>query len=239
MTNTGSTMVLIHGAWHGAWCFEKIIPLLQAQGQRVLAPDLPRQGVTIGLTDYVNTVLEVVSAQTQPVILLGHSLGGMIISQVAERVPEKIASLIYLAAYVPRHGQSLWAIAENAASAHLSPYLKINEKKREIDLEKKPAVERVLAHRCHAVDQEKLMARLRPQALQPFMDTVTLGVGFASVPKRAIICEDDRVIAASDQIRMAENGGASLTFLDADHSPFYACPTQCVSAILMERPTHV
>ena len=100
-----STFVLIHGAWHGAWCWKKIIPLLEKEGHNVEAPELPGHGnhkvpiAEISLQLYVDYVCQVIDSQSEPVILVGHSLGGCTISQAAENRPEKIKALVYLSAF--------------------------------------------------------------------------------------------------------------------------------------------
>ncbi len=91
-----STYVLVHGAWHGSWCWEKVVPLLEQAGHQVEALDLPGHGQDktpireITLAAYTNRVCETLDAQAEPVILVGHSLGGMVITQAAEERPAKI-----------------------------------------------------------------------------------------------------------------------------------------------------
>jgi len=87
-----STYLLIHGAWHGGWCWRKVVPLLEAKGHRVLAPDLPGHGndatptATVTLKSYTDRICEIASEQNEPAILAGHSMGGIAITQAAERV---------------------------------------------------------------------------------------------------------------------------------------------------------
>ncbi len=106
------TIILIHGAWHGSWCFDRIIPTLQALGHKVIAPDLPGHGnskenmADQTLEKYVAFVLGILDAQPEPVILAGHSMAGMIITEVAERRPEKVKKLVYMNAFLPLPGQS-------------------------------------------------------------------------------------------------------------------------------------
>lgn len=85
-----STYLLVHGAWHGGWCWRKVVPLLEAQGHKVLAPTLPGHGedktpaAAVTLRSYADTICRLAGAQTKPVILVGHSMGGIVITQAAE-----------------------------------------------------------------------------------------------------------------------------------------------------------
>ena len=84
-----STYVLVHGSWHGAWCWHKIIPLLEQAGHQAIAVDLPGHGRDwtdardVSLQSYVESVCDILDAQPEPVILVGHSRGGIVVSQTA------------------------------------------------------------------------------------------------------------------------------------------------------------
>ena len=107
--------VLVHGGWQGAWCWDKVVPLLQAAGHSVYAPTLTGLGEQaalltpeIGLDTHIQDVVNLIETKDlQQVILVGHSYSGMVITGVADRVPDRIAHLVYLDAVVPRDGQSL------------------------------------------------------------------------------------------------------------------------------------
>jgi pimeloyl-ACP methyl ester carboxylesterase len=107
--------VLVHPAWLGGWCWRKTAPLLRARGHDVHAPTLTGLGERahlvrrdIGLATHVEDVVNVLEFEDlRGVILVGNSSGGMVITGVAERAPERIAQLVYLDAFVPEHGQSL------------------------------------------------------------------------------------------------------------------------------------
>jgi pimeloyl-ACP methyl ester carboxylesterase len=107
--------VLVHGGWIGAWCWYKVVPLLQAAGHSVYTPTLTGVGEQaalltpeIGLDTHIQDVVNLIETKDlQQVILVGHSYSGMVITGVADRVPERIAHLVYLDAVVPRDGQSL------------------------------------------------------------------------------------------------------------------------------------
>ena len=97
-----STFVLIHGAWHGAWCWYKVTPLLQSRGHRVHTPDLPALGIdrtplpSSSLQCYTDRVCKTLNACDEPVYLVGHSMGGLVISHAAEAMPQKVKMLVYL-----------------------------------------------------------------------------------------------------------------------------------------------
>jgi pimeloyl-ACP methyl ester carboxylesterase len=108
-----ATFVLVHGAWHGGWCWGKVAPLLRAAGHDVHAPTLTGLGERAHLltpaTDletHVRDVLGVLACEDlHDVVLVGHSYGGVVITAVAGRMPERLAHLVYLDAFVPEEGQ--------------------------------------------------------------------------------------------------------------------------------------
>ncbi len=111
----GATFVLVHGAWHGGWCYARVAELLRARGARVFTPTLTGLGervhlasTAITLTTHVADVVNVLRYEDlNGVVLLGHSYGGMVISGVVEAVPERIAALVFLDAFIPESGQWL------------------------------------------------------------------------------------------------------------------------------------
>ena len=108
--------VLVHGAWHGGWCYDLVAQRLRSQGHDVYAPTLTGLGErshllneNIDLHTHIQDVLNVIKWQDlDQFVLCGHSYGGMVVSGVADVVPDKIANLVYLDAYVPRDGESIW-----------------------------------------------------------------------------------------------------------------------------------
>ena len=112
MENT-KTFVLVHGSWQGAWSWDGVRDALRAHGHRVIAPALPGRGDIaedrswIGHDDYVQAVMAALDTNDAgPVVLAGHSLGGAVISQVADRRPDRVARLVYCAAFVLEDGES-------------------------------------------------------------------------------------------------------------------------------------
>lgn len=107
------TIVLVHGSWHGEWCWARVRPFLESAGHRVEAPCLVGMGERVdeispktGLLAHIAQVAELCRRQPEPVVLAGHSYAGLIIEAVAHRNPSRIAGLVHLDPLVPRDGQS-------------------------------------------------------------------------------------------------------------------------------------
>lgn len=110
-----ATFVLVHGGWHGGWCWKRVTPHLQAVGHVVYAPTLTGLGERshlaspeINLSTHIQDILNVlIYEELTDVVLVGHSYSGMVIAGVADRAPERVTGLVYLDAFVPEDGQSL------------------------------------------------------------------------------------------------------------------------------------
>lgn len=110
-----ANFVLVHGSWRGGWVWERCASLLRAKGHRVHAPTLTGfgershlVGSPINVSTHIDDVLNAIKfEQLDDVVLCGHSYGGMIITAIADAIPEKIASLVYLDAFLPANGDSM------------------------------------------------------------------------------------------------------------------------------------
>jgi|APSaa5957512535_1039671.scaffolds.fasta_scaffold31022_2 pimeloyl-ACP methyl ester carboxylesterase len=114
-----ANFVLVHGAWHGGWCWKHVAPLLRAAGHNVFTPSLTGLGsrlhlahAGISLDTHISDIIGVInSEELENVILCGHSYGGMVVTGVGECVPEKINTIIYLDAFMPEDGDSMISFA--------------------------------------------------------------------------------------------------------------------------------
>ena len=114
--------VLVHGAWHGGWCWRDVAALLRAQGHTVFTPTMTGNGERlhqshhgVTLETHIRDVVGVIEAEElNDVVLVGHSYGGMVITGVADRLPGRLAQLVYLDAFVPEHGDSLVSLIQPA-----------------------------------------------------------------------------------------------------------------------------
>jgi pimeloyl-ACP methyl ester carboxylesterase len=120
-----STFVLVHGAWHGGWCWGRVSPLLRAAGHAVYAPTLTGLGErahllapSVDLQTHVQDIVGVLEYEDlKSVILVGHSYGGMVISGVADRASQHVSQLVYIDAFLPAPGQSVLDLVAPQRSA--------------------------------------------------------------------------------------------------------------------------
>jgi pimeloyl-ACP methyl ester carboxylesterase len=227
------SFVLVHGAFQDGRAWAAVEERLEAQGHAVTVVDLPgrnatgpaAQAVTFG--DYVATVRAAVEAAPEPVILVGHSFGGMTISRVAEEAPDRVARLVYVAAYVPVSGESMQALAE---SDHDNGFTA-----ESFVVAADYASASILAADQVGIflndgmpdQQAALGPAMLNEPLGPIGTPVELGAAFAGVPKADIRTLRDRAVSPELQTRMIERGGiAEVSDIDAGHLPFVTRPDE-------------
>lgn len=234
-----STYVLIHGAWHGSWCWDKVVPLLKEEGHKVEAPDLPGHGrdktpiPEISLQAYADRACQVLDAQTEPVILVGHSMGGVVITQAAEYRPEKIKTLVYLSAFLPRNGESMLQLAGRDAEALIRPNLIMAEDQSYVTI-RDEAIKEAFYEDCSDADVARAKSLWVPQAAAPRTTPVnTTEEKFGSVRRAYISCLRDKAIGPASQERMYKALPCEkVVSMDTSHSPFFSSPKALVSHLL-------
>ena len=228
-----ATFVLVHGAFHGAWCFVKLVPELEARGHRALAFDLPAQGddetpvELCSLGGNAGRIAEVVTALSEPVILVGHSLGGISIAAAAELVAERIRRLVYLCAFLPKDGDSIASLsALPAAKKESGP----KAFARSADGLTMSAVPEMAPGRfysdCSAADIAYALPRFRPQPMAVQKTPVRLSAErYGRVPRAYIECLDDRAVSLGLQRAMvAASPCDPVISFATGHSPFFSAP---------------
>lgn len=228
-----STFVLVHGGWNGGWCWEKVVPLLEEAGHGVEAPDLPGLGddrtpiPEASLQSYVDRITQVLDAQPEPVVLVGHSSGGAVISQAAEQRPEKVKLLVYLAAFLLRDGETLFSAAEDETGSLVLPNLVMSEDGSSATIREDVIVE-ALFHDCPDEDAKRAKSRFVPQALAPFATPLALTEGnFGRVPRTYIETLQDRAVSPPFQKEMYERLPCQkVVSMDTSHSPFFSAPEE-------------
>ena len=234
-----STYVLVHGAWHGAWCWDKLTPFLRQAGHQVITFDLPGQGqdttplseVTLDL--YVRRVGEVLVAQREPVILVGHSMGGIVLSQVAERYTAKIEKLVYLTAYLLQDGESLFQIGQSDIDSLVSPNAIADETGTYLFIPSEKLKEIFYAD-CSDEDIARAKILVGPQAIRPLATPVHVTPeNFGRIPRVYVECLRDRAITPPCQRQMYTASPCEKVFtLDTCHSSFFSAPEELSTLLL-------
>jgi pimeloyl-ACP methyl ester carboxylesterase len=228
-----SHFILIAGAWHGSWCWKRVAPLLRAQGHLVDTPQLPAMGADNGdprqvtLTSWARFVADLVAAAPEPVVLVGHSRAGVVISQAAELVPDRIRRLVYLAAYLLPGGRTMAAEALADPDSLVAPNMIPADSGVTCTL-RADVIREAFYTRCTDADAEWAMAQLRPEPLKPLVTSPRISSeGFGRVPRAYIECTADRAISLESQRRMQTALPCDPVFaLEADHSPFISRPAE-------------
>lgn len=218
-----TTFALVHGGWHGAWCWELVAPLLRGRGHGVVAMDLPCDDPTADFDSYADVVCDALGGTDDDVVVVGHSLGGLTIPLVAARRP--VRHLVYLCALVPDIGRS-WAdqVADepDMMCAGWNAALSTDTQGRTAWVD--PDLTRALLYAdCDETTTAAAMARIRPQA---GLGSVPCSLAeMPSVRKTSVICTDDRLLAFDWAKRTARDRlGADVVELPGSHSPFYSRP---------------
>lgn len=228
-----SIYVLIHGGLGGAWVWDRIVPLLEGKGHTVVAPDLPGHGQDrtpiskVTMDAYVDCVCSVLDAQPEPVILVGHSMGGAIITQAAEYRPDRIKTLVYIAAFLLRNGEFTGGIddtesllRENVIMSHDGSYITLREE----------GIKEAIFADCPDEDVARAKALMCPQATLPnITPVVTTGENFGMVPRVYIETLRDRALSNYVQRQMyTALPCQKVITMDTSHSPMCAAPVELV-----------
>jgi len=228
---TVNTYVLIHGAWHGAWSYEKLIPILRHAGHKAIAVDLPGHGLDmtpvmqVTLDAYVTKVVQTIDRVSGKVILVGHSMGGFVVSQVAQVRSDKISTLVYIAAFMPKNGETLMALAATDEKALVYPNLTISEDMA-FSFFNRDSASSVFYNDCADQDISWATLRLNWQPGAPYTQPVKLtDAKFGSIRRIYIKTLRDRAITPAMQQRMIDAMPPERVIeMDTGHSPFLSQP---------------
>jgi pimeloyl-ACP methyl ester carboxylesterase len=234
-----ATFLMIHGAWHGGWCFDAMRSPLAARGHEMIVPTLPGMGGTyeevtqVTLAAWADFVVETARALPTPPILCGHSRGGIVISQAAEHDPQAFAALVYIAAFMLPTGTSLIeardAMPRNEA---FETGLVVAARGAALAI-KREAAAPLFYGDCSAEDREAALDRLLPEPIAPLNTRLSLtNARYGLVSRHYIECTLDEAIPIAQQRAMqAHLACASVTTLASGHSPFLSRPEELADAL--------
>lgn len=225
------TFILIHGSWHSAWNWHKVIPLLEKSGHKAIAVDLPGMGrdktpiQEVRMKTTVEEICSLIDSVDGSIILVGHSKNGIIISQVAEYRPGKIEKLIYLAAYLIPSGKTQREYSVQDTQGILKPYVTFHEKINASTLQPEIYTEG-LYHDCedYITDLAKLLLSHEPveSGIVPLQLTEK---NFGSVRRYYIKCTEDRAVTPFIQQKMCTEMPCEKVYsMATSHSPFFSQP---------------
>ena len=232
-----ATFILIHGSWHGAWCWDRLVPALESRGHRAIALDLPGMGAdttplaNVTLQSWTNFVVRHLREADGPVMLVGHSRGGVVISEAAEMAPERIQGLIYLTAVLlPNGGTVLQVMAQLPAGSLAAVQFAADGAHSALNPDKAAAL---LYNTTPPEWVRWALGKLGPDPTQPNTAPLCLTPErYGSVPRFFIECLQDRTLSIDLQRRMMRAMPCKRVLtLDTDHSPFLSAPEQLADSL--------
>ncbi len=233
------TFVLVHGAWHGAWCWAAVINHLERLGDRAYAVDLPGHGMnradraTVTLDSYVNSVADFIERHDlKNVVLAGHSLGGLTIPGVAAKIPARIKRVVWVTAMVALDGETIIDTAKSPLAAAADT---LSERSIPIEM-MGPDFLNGLASDLAPDLRAYVMSALCPQPVAPLLARVEMAPYFATgIPSSYIVCENDQTPVAgapnwhphfSSRLR-----NPTLKFVKSRHEVMFTHPVECAQAL--------
>lgn len=227
-------IILIHGAWGNALNWVAVAPALRAAGHEVLALDLPGHGAgepsgAIGQAEYVAHVESVLLAGP-PALLVGHSMGGIVVAQVASRQPARVKAAVFVAALLPQDGESLLDLIRRQDGPGVQPFVRPGPVPGTTVLA--PEAAGALFPDATPRAAAAAMGAMSPQSNKAQTDKAVVGPGFARVPRAYVFCTQDRVVTPALQRAMVAASPCEAEFtLDCGHVPQLTKPAE-LAAIL-------
>lgn len=233
------TYILVHSAWLGAWQWGDVKSELEAKNQIVITPDLPGHGsdktspADITMEHYVQTLLDIIDKQKDPVILVGHSFNGITVSRVAELRPKKIKGLVYLTAFLLPNGGSFFKAVQGVENSTAVENFYLSEDQT-YALVKEEEIQNAFAHDIPKEIFDAAKPNIVPEPSAPLQYELQISdQNFGSIPKFYIECTEDRAIPIAVQRGMYQGNIKKSYSLNSSHTPNFSQPKK-VASILLE-----
>lgn len=225
--------VLIHGGFHDGRCWHLVARKLEERGHKVLTPSLPGHGENLAQTSaitkdaYTECIKRIVEEQEEPVILVGHSMSGMFISEVAEQLPSLVSRLVYITAFLIDNGESLaqWLEDHEYIEIHAVLPNAIFSEDGKSAIFPPDKARLYFYNACSQEIADQAIQKLNPQAAAPLTTPIEVSVEkFGKISKVYIECLQDRSLPLALQREMQRLTPCDVISIEADHSPFYSQP---------------
>jgi pimeloyl-ACP methyl ester carboxylesterase len=227
-----TTFILVHGGGHGGSCWNKVVSELQKLGHRALAPDLPGMGADrtplseITLGGWAEFIANTARRIGEPVVLVGHSRGGPVIGEAAERAPEAMLGLIYLSAILIPAGVGTMAAFDGEQTALMDKVSTTADGRAYVF--DRDVARRCFYHRAAPEDAEAALDQLCPEPIAPNIEPMTVTAErWGRLPRAFIECTDDRALPLAFQRKLHTALPCDpVITIDSDHSPFLWMPRE-------------
>ncbi|BBZ75347.1 hypothetical protein MANY_06840 [Mycolicibacterium anyangense] len=224
-----STFALVHGAWHGPWCWERLTPELERRGHRVITVDVRFDDPAATFEDHATTFAAAVQDCDEDVVAVGHSLGSFAFPWIAERRP--VRHLVYLCGLVAEPGRTCAELDREQGilnPGYRAGLAKVGGGTRWADLE---LAREVFYSDCDDDVVEAAIPRLRTQAVRPMTQRCPYD-RLPAVPATSVVCAADRMVDPAWSRRVAaEILDAPVVELPGGHSPFYSRPSELAEVL--------
>jgi pimeloyl-ACP methyl ester carboxylesterase len=229
--------IFIHGACQGSWCWTRVTGILSSRGSDCVAPDLPGRENDptphgeLTFDRYVDAIRSIVAASDGTCVLVGHSMGGFVASRVAGIEHDRIGGIVYVAALVPRNGESIAQMLATDRASDLMRSVSTSPDRASVVIDPARSAE-VMFNRCSADDAAFGTSMICTEAIVPMRSPVTLTDRFESIGKYYVKTAYDRALspAYQDELR-CRYGGIETFGLDAGHAPYFSHARELADAI--------
>lgn len=222
-----TTFVLVHGAWHGAWCWDKVRPELESRGHQVIAVNLPVDDRDAGIRAYRDLVERSLADGRDDLVAVGHSMGGLVVPYVARDVGAR--HCVYVTAATPVPGKSFLQDSMEETDGNPPGFTMRDDGAAVWTLE--AAIDYFYAD-CAREDAEWAFSKLRPQYWTPGLEPAE-DIDLRAIPSTYVACREDRIIPFERGKRYAsERLGVGAVEMDGSHSPFLSRPSELAAVLL-------
>ncbi len=221
------TFVLVHGAWHGAWCWERFIAEIEGQGHRAVAMDLPIEDGTATFDTYADVVAEVLPG-SDDVVLVGHSLGAMVLPIVAARRP--VRAMVFVCGVIPLLGGKPWEEGPPMEAPGATASL-VRAEDGALSWPDVEAARAAMYNTSDPADAAWCFSRLRSLNSGSLWGDYPLA-SWPEAPVITIGCTEDRIVSLEWSRHAAERLGVDLDEMGGDHSPFLGRSEELAGIVL-------